>query len=129
MIVVDSSVWIANIREIDIEPVARLRDSVSLKDILVGDLVLLEVLQGMRTEREAETLRLYLRSFRTATMCGVEIAAKAAANYRTLRRRGITIRKPMDMIIATFCIERGHTLLQHDRDFLPMAEHLGLKLA
>jgi predicted nucleic acid-binding protein len=128
VIVVDSSVWIANIREVDVEPVVKLRSSIRLRDVLVGDVILAEVLQGARTEREAETLALYLRSFRTASMCGIEIAAKAAANYRSLRRRGITVRGTLDVIIATFCIERGHALLQNDRDFLPMAKHLGLKL-
>jgi predicted nucleic acid-binding protein len=57
------------------------------------------------------------------------LAIRAAANYRMLRDRGITVRKTIDMIIGTYCIEHGHSLLQRDKDYLPMAEHLGLKLA
>lgn len=128
MIVVDSSVWIAYLRRQDIQPVHRVRNVIEPKHILVGDLILLEVLRGVRDEVEAERLGIHLRSFRMAPMCGVDIAMRAASNYRILRRRGITIRTAVDLIIATFCIERGHALLQHDRDFLPMSEHLGLKL-
>lgn len=129
MILVDSSVWIAYLRGQDIAVVHRLRSAIPPGQILVGDLILLEVLRGMRSETEAEALRLFMRSFRAAPICGIAIATKAAANYRSLRRRGITIRAAVDVIIATFCIERGHVLLQHDRDFLPMAVHLGLTLA
>jgi predicted nucleic acid-binding protein len=75
----------------------------------------------MRIERS-------LRRFDVVTMLDGALAVRAAANYRLLRSRGITIRKTIDLIIGTFCIELGHRLLHDDRDFDPMVEHLGLRL-
>lgn len=128
MIVVDSSVWIEGLRSRDGKAVSKLTDLVQTNSILVGDLVLLEVLQGADSDRHAMVLERYLRQFPIVPMLGEEVAVKAAANFRALRRRGITIRKTNDMIIGTFCLAHGHVLLQQDRDFLPMAEHLGLTL-
>ena len=129
MIVVDSSVWIANSRGLDIVPVYKLREAFHPNDILLGDLIIMEILQGFRDEKSAKRMERYLRTFEIASMGGADIAIAAARNYRLLRRKGITIRKVPDVLIATFCIEHGHRLLQHDRDFLPFAEHLGLELA
>lgn len=129
MIVVDSSVWIAHFRNLDISPVRRLRTLEYPQNILVGDLILLEVLQGARDERHASALEYHLRQFDVRSMLGEHLAIRAARNYRTLRRNGITIRKTIDMIIATFCIEGRHSLLHADRDFDPMVDHLGLAVA
>ncbi len=71
----------------------------------------------------------HLAAFDFAPMVGRGIALKAAGNHRALRRRGITVRKTIDLLIGTFCIEGGHALLHADRDFAPMAEHLGLRTA
>ncbi|SDR60615.1 hypothetical protein SAMN05444161_7652 [Rhizobiales bacterium GAS191] len=129
MIVVDSSVWIANLRDLDIDAVRKLRSIDDPGEILVGDLILLEVLQGARDEAHATRIEHNLRRFRIEPMLDDALAVKAARHYRSLRREGITVRKTIDMIIATFCLERGHALLHDDRDFDPMASHLGLRLA
>jgi predicted nucleic acid-binding protein len=128
MIVVDSSVWIANLRDLDIEPVRKLRSIDDLDAILVGDLVLLEVLQGARDEEHAVRIESDLRQFRIERMLDEELAVRAARHYRTLRGRGVTIRKTIDLIIGAFCLERGHALLHDDRDFDSMAVHLGLRV-
>jgi predicted nucleic acid-binding protein len=126
MIAVDSSVWIGHFRGAETRAVQRLNAAIDEDDIIVGDLVLLEVLQGARDDAHALQLERRLRKFQIEPMLGDDIAAKAARNSRTLRGRGITVRKTIDLVIATFCIERGHSLLHDDRDFDPLAAHLGL---
>ncbi|MBB3609132.1 PIN domain nuclease [Rhizobium sp. BK602] len=131
MIVVDSSVWIALLRETEAKAVDRLRSLIAAgpPNILVGDLILVEILQGARNEHHAALIERNLRQFTIRPMLNDALAVKAARNYRTLRKRGITVRKTIDVIIGTFCIEEDHLLLHDDRDFDPMAEHLGLQLA
>ena len=126
MIVVDSSVWIANLRNSDSEAVQKLRGLSNPREIIVGDIVLLEVLQGSRDERHAAAIEQYLRQFEIRPMFGENIAVLAARNYRRLREQGVTIRKTADLIIGTFCIEGGHALLHEDKDFDAMALGLGL---
>lgn len=130
MIFVDSSVWISNLRNTDSEAVRKLRAIAEADDgqLLVGDLVLLEVLQGARDDDHAARIEQNMRHYTIASVLNDELAVRAAKNVRTLRRRGITVRKTIDMIIGTFCIEGGHTLLHEDRDFHPMVEHLGLRV-
>ncbi len=89
---------------------------------------MLEVLQGARDEAHAIRLARDLTAFDVMPMLDERIAVQAAHNYRVLRRKGITIRKTADLIIGTFCIEQGHTLLHDDRDFDPMHAHLGLQV-
>ena len=127
MIVVDSSVWIDHLNDQVTPQVRRLRALVGREALLVGDLILLEVLQGLRDEREAALVERALRRFEVAPMLDPGLASLAAANYRLLRSRGVTVRKTADLVIGTFCIERGHALLHGDRDFLPMQGHLGLR--
>jgi predicted nucleic acid-binding protein len=129
MIVVDSSVWIANLRNVDSAAVQRLRAVRDDDRIIVGDLILLEVLQGARDENDAARIERNLRQFQIVPMLSDNLAAQAARNYRLLRGRGVTVRKTADLIIGTFCIEHDHSLLHDDRDFLPMIEHLGLCVA
>jgi len=95
----------------------------------MGDLVLCEVLQGLRSDAGARLVQRALSRYQPVTVCSPELAVQAAANYRFLRSRGITIRKTVDLIIGTFCIERGHRLLHSDRDFEPMERLLGLQTA
>lgn len=128
MIVVDTSVWIDHLNDRGTPQVATLRDLLPREPILVGDLILCEILQGLRNDREARQVESALRAFDLALMCGVDLACRAAANYRLLRGRGITIRKTIDLIIGTFCIENDHALLHDDRDYDPMAYHLGLRV-
>ena len=129
MIVVDSSVWIAHLRDSATAEVRKLRALDDPDQILIGDLILLEVLQGARSERLAGLIEQQLRQFEIASMLSPALAPRIARNYRFLRDRGVTARKTIDMIIGTFCIEGGHQLLHADRDFDPMVEHLGLRTA
>lgn len=127
MILVDSSVWIDHFRDADTEPVLRLRALIERELLLVGDLVLCEVLQGVRSDAEARLVEEALREFELVTLVDPELAIIAAANYRLLRGRGVTVRTTVDLVIGTFCIERGHVLLHNDRDFEPMERFLGLQ--
>ncbi len=130
MIVVDSSVWIDNLRSVESAAVRKLRAfGPDDAEILIGDIILLEVLQGSRDALHAARVERNLRRFPIVPMLDDELAVRAARNYRSLRNRGITIRKTADLIIGTFCIARDHLLLHNDRDFEPMAAHLGLQLA
>ncbi len=106
----------------------RLRELIPARPLLVGDLILCEVLQGLRSGREARLVERALLRFAIVSLLDPGLAIKAAANYRALRAKGITIRKTVDLIIGTFCIERGHVLLHDDRDFEPMVRFLGLQV-
>ncbi|WP_106753723.1 type II toxin-antitoxin system VapC family toxin [Pannonibacter carbonis] len=128
MIVVDSSVWIALIKGHASEAVEKLETIENPSEIIVGDLVLLEVLQGAKSPGNARFLEHALRRFKVETLCEPSIAVEAAAIYRDLRARGITIRRTVDMVIATYCIRNSYQLLQQDRDFQPFATHCGLRL-
>ena len=128
MIVVDSSVWIDFLNGIRSPQVARLFDRLGEEPLLVGDLILLEVLQGVASESEAARVEAALRRFDVEPMLDPDLAVTAAAHTRSLRGLGLTLRKTIDLVIGTFCIARGHELLTADRDFLPMAKHLGLQL-
>jgi predicted nucleic acid-binding protein len=125
---VDSSVWIDFFRGGESAEVDFLTRQFRESRILVGDLVLLEVLQGVRNDREAREVETALRAFEVRAMLDPELAVAAAANYRKLRGVGVTNRKTIDLIIGTFCIHHTLPLLASDRDFRPLAEHLGLEL-
>jgi predicted nucleic acid-binding protein len=127
VILVDSSVWIDHLNNVATEPVRRLRELIPSIPLLIGDLIMCEVLQGLRSEREARLVERGLRRFEAVSLLDPELAVQAAANYRLLRSRGHTIRKTIDIIIGTFCIARGHVLLHDDRDFEPMVQFLGLQ--
>jgi predicted nucleic acid-binding protein len=126
LIVVDSSVWIANLRNSDSSSIQKLRNLADPRQIIVGDLILMEVLQGARDERHSAIIEQFLRLFTIQSMLDEAIAVQAARNYRILREQGVTVRKTADLIIGTFCIEGGHTLLHEDRDFDAMEKGLGL---
>lgn len=129
MILVDSSVWIDYFRSADTPQVALLDSLFGRSPLAVGDLIAAEVLQGVRDEQEFKLVKKTLEAFDHVDLVGYDIAVKASENYRTLRALGITVRKTIDTLIATRCIEDGLTLLHADRDFVPFAEHLGLKVA
>jgi predicted nucleic acid-binding protein len=129
VILVDSSVWIDLLNNVVTEPVRRLRALIPTTPLLMGDLILCEVLQGFRIEAQARLVERSLSRFEAVSLIDPGLAVKAATNYRFLRRRGITIRKTIDLIIGTYCIERGHSLLHSDRDFEPMERLLGLQTA
>ncbi len=127
MILVDSSVWIDHFRGTPTAQVGRLQEAMDQDEVLVGDLVLCEVLQGIRSDERAKEVEASLRDFEFVSLADPDLAIIAAANYRLLRSRGITVRTTVDLIIGTFCIERGHHLLHSDRDFEPMERLLGLR--
>lgn len=129
MILVDSSVWIDYFRSAETPQVALLDSLFGRSPLAVGDLIAAEVLQGVQDEREFKLVKRTLDAFDHVDLGGYDLAVKASENYRVLRARGITIRKTIDTIIATRCIEDGLSLLHSDRDFLPFATHLGLKMA
>ncbi len=126
MIVVDSSVWIDFLNGRDRPHVRRLRAGLGTDEIVVGDLMLCEVLQGLGGERAPREVEALLRRFEIVSMAGDAIAVVAARNFRSLRRRGVTVRKTIDLLIGTWCIENRRPLLHNDSDFHPMAQHLGL---
>ena len=128
MILVDSSVWIAHLRGHRTSATDKLEEAVAREPLLVGDLILLEILQGARDDAHATRIERGLRQYAIVPLLDAYLAPRAARNYRKLRELGITIRKTADIIIGTFCIEHGHALLHDDRDFAPMEEHLGLKV-
>ena len=129
MIVVDSSGWIDFFNGVSTPEVERLDGGLGVTPLAIGDLILVEVMQGFRSERDVATARQLFRSLALLPMLGGSNAWKAAENYRTLRRQGITVRKTIDGIIATACIEANLPLLFSDRDFQPYVEHLGLEAA
>ena len=128
MILVDASVWIAHLRGHRTEATAKLEAAAMREPLLIGDLILLEILQGARNEAHALRILRGLRSYAIVQLLDAELAPHAARNYRKLRELGITIRKTADLIIGTFCIQHRHSLLHDDRDFAPMERHLELKV-
>jgi predicted nucleic acid-binding protein len=126
LIVVDSSVWIDFLNARNASHVTVLREALGRDEIIVGDLMLCEILQGLDGERAARQVESLLRRFEIVPMAGDAIAVTAARNFRALRRRGITVRKTIDLLIGTWCIENRQPLLHNDSDFRPMARHLGL---
>ena len=129
MIFVDSSVWIDYFRGIATKETELLDELLGVEPIVIGDLVLAEVLQGFKSDRDFNQAKKLLTSLVMVEMLGQEIAIQAARNFRSLRERGITVRKTIDTIIATYCIENDLALLHSDRDFDAFVEHLNLRSA
>lgn len=130
MILVDSSVWIDYLRGAAEPASARLDALLATGEetLLLGDLILMEVLRGCRSDREYERVLKVLSALECVTLGGPAIAVKAAQHYRALLRLGVTVSKSVDLLIATWCIEERCALLQDDRDFAPF-EKLGLRFA
>lgn len=126
MIIVDSSVWIDYFNGAETPETNKLDVLLGVEQIAIGDLILTEVLQGFRSDEGYQTAKELLTSLQIFEMLGLNIAIKSVDNYRFLRKRGITIRKTADVIIATFCIENQNPLLFSDKDFIPFVNHLGL---
>ena len=128
MILVDSSVWIDYFNGTITVQTEKLDSLLGHELLAVGDLILAEVLQGFANEQEFNEARKMLMSLIVVELCGQEIAVQTARNFRALRNRGVTIRKTIHTVIATWCIESGVELLHNDRDFDPFAQHLGLRV-
>lgn len=128
MILIDSSVWIAYFNG-KITPQTDWLDAALGKEIIViGDILLVEVLQGFKNDGDFRQAKVLLSSFPFMEMLGKEMAVKCAENYRLLRKKGVTVRKTIDVIIGTFCIHHNLTLLHDDQDFVPLVKHLKLKV-
>ena len=125
----DSSGWIDFFRGTVTPQSERLDQLLGREPLLIGDLILAEVLQGFTSERDFNQARKMLGALELVNLGGAEMAVQAARNFRTLRAKGVTIRKTIDTFIATCCIEQDHALLFSDRDFDPFVLHLGLRSA
>jgi len=127
VILVDSSVWIDYFRGVRTPQSDRLDTLLATEPLAIGDLILTEVLQGFTSDKDFNQAKKLLTALTVVDLGGQDIAVKAAKNFRALRALGITVRKTIDTLIATRCIESGFTLLHADRDFEPFVTHLGLR--
>ncbi len=126
MILVDSSVWIDYFNGVDNPHTAKLDSLLGVELIAIGDIILTEILQGFQNDKSFKTAKTVLLRLTIFDMLGQNNALAAAENYRYLRKKGITIRKTIDCMIATFCIQNSHQLLFCDKDFQPFVEYLSL---
>jgi predicted nucleic acid-binding protein len=127
MILVDSSVWIDYFRATVTPQTDKLHGLLNGIAVAVGDLMIVEILQGTGSDRDFEAILQLLNRVSPVTISNNSIAILSARNYRTLRAKGITVRKTIDTLIATRCIVDDIPLLFSDRDFLPFVDHLGLR--
>jgi predicted nucleic acid-binding protein len=125
---VDSSVWIDYLSGSATPQTDKLDWLLDHELLVIGDLILTEVLQGFDHEQDFNNVRRMLTSLTVVELGGQDIAIQAARNFRALRRLGVTVRKTIDTLIATRCIESGYELLHNDRDFDPFSKHLGLRV-
>jgi predicted nucleic acid-binding protein len=128
MVIVDSTVWVDYFRGTNTAETLWLEKGIGSEPIGLIDLILCEVLQGIRGDRQFDTVKAQLLEFDVFDSGGVEMAVAAAANYRKLTAKGYTVRKTIDCWIASFCLQEGHSLLHRDKDFDPFESVLGLKV-
>lgn len=128
MVIIDTSAWIEFFRNGVPSVVERVEACLDQGVAAIGDLVYCEVMQGIRVQHQRRSISGLLLQLPQFEMVGFEIAERTANNYAYLRSRGVTIRKTIDVIIGTFCIENGFPLIHHDRDFDPMAKLMGLQI-
>ena len=128
MLIVDSTVWVDYFNGVENLQTDYLDQIADKTPILIGDLILAEVLQGFREDADFEKARRALGKYMQVEMVNPELALQSARNYRLLRRKGITVRKTIDSLIATYCIENEHDLLHKDSDFDGYEKHLGLSV-
>jgi predicted nucleic acid-binding protein len=127
VILVDSSVWIDYFRGTNSVAAESLDQLLQAEPVAIGDLILAEVLQGFTSERDFAEARKLLTALEVVTLGGEALAIEAARNHRRLRALGFTVRKTIDTLIATWCIENDAVLLHNDRDFDAFEKHLGLR--
>ena len=128
MIFVDSSVWIDYFNGKSTSETETLDSLLGVEPIATGDLILTEVLQGFRKDKDYKTAKSLLTLLTVFNMLDTSIAIESADNFRLLRKKGITVRKAVDAIIATFCIKNDLALLHSDKDFEPYYKYLRLKI-
>ncbi|MDR2897313.1 MAG: PIN domain nuclease [Spirochaetaceae bacterium] len=126
MIVADTSVWIDYFRGVDACHTDLLDQALLNNRVVTGDVIIAELLQGFRNDRDHDQAQAIMESLEYYDFLGKEMALRAAQNFRLLRKKGITIRKTIDVFIASFCIKYRFPLLHNDRDFDAMEQHLGL---
>lgn len=126
MILVDSSVWIDYFNGVRAPATNRLDYLLTHEPLFIGDIILTEVLQGFTKDADFKYAKSLLSKLQFREMLGKDVALQSAINYRLLRKRGITIRKTLDVMIATFCVMHNFSLLHNDRDFRVMEQLLGL---
>ena len=128
MVVADTTVWIDYIHGLDTPYTNALDNELLHNQVVTGDLLITEFLQGFRSDNDYKAAKGIMDSLIYYDMLGKDIAIQSAVNFRLLRKNGITIRKTIDVIIGTFCIEHDFPLLHNDRDFEPMEKYLGLRI-
>lgn len=129
MIMVDSSVWIDYFTGLRNPQSDLLDDVLGNEEVVTGDLILTEVLQGFRSDRDYRNARRLFANIQLHNLLGADMAVRSAENFRALRKLGVTVRKSADVIIASYCIAHRIPLLFSDRDFKPFVRHLGLQPA
>lgn len=129
MILADTSVWIDYFNGVDTAQTDRLDLALDDDIVVLGDLIYLEILQGFRADKEYDSARRCLEVLPLFDLLGSDMVEVCARNYRSLRKKGMTIRKTADVVIASFCIQHQLPLLYADREFSPFEKHLGLKNA
>jgi predicted nucleic acid-binding protein len=128
MVLVDTTAWIDYIHGVQAPHTDALDYELSRNNVVTGDLIIAEFLQGFRYERDYEAAKEIMDSLIYYDMVGKDIAHKSALHYRFLQSKGITVRKTIDMIIGTFCMEHDFPLIHNDRDFDYIAEYLELRI-
>lgn len=128
MVMVDTSAWVEYLNGGRLRVVAKVDQCLEQDLVAIGDLIYCEVMQGIRSPRERGQVSSLLLSLPQFDMVGFSIAEKSAANYRLLRSKGVTVRKTIDVLIGTFCVEHGLHIVHHDSDFDLMAKHIGLDI-
>ena len=128
MIVADTSVWIDYVKGIEAPHTDVLDQELAHDRIITGDIIITEFLQGFRDEKDYQKAKYIMDALQYYDFWGKEIAYKAARNFRNLRKKGITVRKTVGVVIATFCIEHNFQLIHNDRDFDAMEQYLGLRV-
>ena len=128
MVIVDTTVWVDYFRGVANPETDWVHAELEHQRLGLTDLILCEVLQGVRDDVAAKAVERELRKLEVFHMCGVELARDAARNYRTLRSRGHTVRRTIDCLIATFCIREQYSLIQRDRDYDPFEKFLELSV-
>jgi len=128
MVLVDTSVWVDYFNGLETPRTDRLDQLLGSGRLLTGDLILAELLQGFVKDADYRTARRLLLELPCAELVGRDNALRAADYYRRLRKQGVTVRKTIDVLIATYCIQHGYELLHADRDFDSMQRHLGLRV-
>jgi len=128
MVIVDTTVWIDYVGGVTSPHTSWLDRELTRQRLGLTDLILCEILQGIRDDATFTQAHQDFAKFQVFSTGGVDLAVASAQNYRSLRKRGFRVRKTIDCLIATFCIEAGHWLLHHDHDFDPFEKHLGLQV-